>query len=127
MGEQEMSTRPLTADERGVLEKILGAAPEHARDVLLSQLDFVSVETSSIATWTDLTVAPGAIPVSNIVSPIDVGAEVVGTGEEPLGGIVVFLDANGYLSAIDYFWFGDERPEAFPTPDQLQIRPEWAS
>jgi hypothetical protein len=116
-------TRPLTPDEQSVLWRIINALPGPERLPLLAQLAHVSAAAGSIATMTNLVTGPGAVPVDS-GSPLDVGAHVVGPDGDHIGGIVIFLDAagEGYLGSIDYYWYGDARPEVFPRPDQVHLR-----
>ncbi len=114
--------RPLTHDERAVLTMILEAFEHPERQTLIAQVPFLRATASSIATWTNLVADAAAVPAIDVDSPISVNADVMDAAGEPIGGIVLFVE-NGLISAIDFFWYGDDRPAIFPHPWQIRFRP----
>lgn len=109
-----ITPRPLSAGERAVVELIL-ANEFHGAAELRTQVDLVRV----VAKWgtdsasVDLMVFEGAprSPAANGVVPVD--ATVVDELGSLFGEILLWT-TDGYLSAIEYAWYGDEPPVAFP-------------
>jgi hypothetical protein len=114
--------RPLTADDRGVLEVIRRKLEHPERDVLMDQIPHLCVKPDSIAPWTYLPASEGARPARGVPEPIDVDATAVDERGELIGGIVLWL-TDGFISDIEYFWYPDERPEVFPEPQQIAFVP----
>ena len=54
--------------------------------------------------------------------PLEAEADVFDELGEPIGGIWIWLNSNGFLSAIEYFWYPEDRPTTFPHPNQLRVR-----
>ncbi|MFI7368333.1 hypothetical protein ACIBO4_39940 [Streptomyces sp. NPDC050149] len=107
--------------ERAVVELILvndfAGSPE-----LRAQVDFVQV----IATWgldsasVDLLMQEGApwSPGTSGVIPVD--ATVLDDSGSLVGEILLWA-SNGYLSAIEYAWYGDEPPRSLPAMEMITI------
>ena len=112
----------MTADEYAVLALILEHFEHPEQQTLLAQIPHLKVKASSIATWTYLTAGLAAAPATDVDLPIDVNADVMDDAGEPIGGLLVWLD-DDRISDIEYFWYGDDRPEIFPHPAQLRFRP----
>jgi hypothetical protein len=109
-----ITPRSLSAGEGAVVELIL-ANEFHGAAELRAQFDLVRV----VAEWGvdsvsgDLLVLKSASrsPVGSGVVPVD--ATVVDEFGSPFGEILLWV-TDGYLSAIEYAWYGDESPTAFP-------------
>ncbi|MEV1117148.1 hypothetical protein AB0I91_18915 [Actinosynnema sp. NPDC049800] len=106
--------RSLTPSERAVVELILANDFPGVVE-LRAQVDFVQV----VARWAadsvsvDLVVPEGALPAQGVSGVIPVDATVVDDSGVPSGEILLWA-TRGYLSAIEYAWYGDEVPRALP-------------
>jgi hypothetical protein len=118
------TTRPLSFNERAALLKILAQVPGSSGEILRQQVDFASVpDCDEWPTWIDLVVSPGVAPMTEEVrGPLEAEADVLDELGEPIGGIWIWLNSNGFLSAIEYFWYPEDRPNTFPHPDQLRVK-----
>lgn len=109
-----MDPRPLTEGERAVINLILANEFPGAAE-LRAQVGFARV----VARWAagsasvDLEVLEGAprSPAAAGVIPVD--ATVVDESGSLFGEILLWA-TDGYLSAIEYAWYGDEPPSALP-------------
>jgi hypothetical protein len=99
--------RPLTARERGILELLLSVEFPGAGE-LREQAAFVLAEREGMVL--DL-VVPGGLPRASVVSRTPVQAVVDGDGYD--GGVLLFVD-DGRLSAMEYWWVTEEKPELLP-------------
>jgi hypothetical protein len=112
--------RSLNADEARVLDQLLsldfpGASElrlqqAHARVVGRCQCGCATVDLA-----VDISSAP---PAQGVRSPIPAEAEVVGEGEQPPGGVIVFLK-DGYLSGLEIYSYG-EPIRAWPAAGSLR-------
>ncbi|ORT53399.1 hypothetical protein [Streptomyces sp. CB03238] len=89
---------------------------------LRAQIDFVEV----VAQWAegsvsvDLRVREGAPRSAGASGVIPVDATVVDTSGSLIGEILLWA-TDGYLSAIEYAWYGDEPPSVLPEPGLIAI------
>ncbi|MFG2142681.1 hypothetical protein ACGFRG_00565 [Streptomyces sp. NPDC048696] len=123
-----VTPRKLNSDERAVLEKVLSARFPGA-DGLKAQLDACEV----VAQWAedsvsvDIQPTPAAVPAADAVNgPAPAVAVVQGLPGDDLlleGEILVWV-AGGYLSGIEYAWFGDAMPTRLPSADRITIEVE---
>jgi len=118
------TTRPLSFNERTALLNILAVVPGPRGDILRQQVEFASVTDDEWwPTSIGLAVGPGAAPMTEEVrGPLEAEADVFDELGEPIGGIWIWLNSNGFLSAIEYFWYPEDRPTTFPHPNQLRVR-----
>ncbi|MET7787263.1 hypothetical protein ABZS93_11635 [Streptomyces sp900116325] len=116
-----ITPRPLSPRERAVVELILANEFSGAAE-LQAQVDFVQV----VAKWgvdsasVDLLMLEGAprSPGGSGVIPVD--ATVVDESGSLFGEILLWT-SDGYLSAIEYAWYGDEPPSALPDIEMIAI------
>ncbi len=112
--------RALNADEAKVMDQLLsldfpGASEvrvqqAHARVVGRCQCGCATIDLA-----VDVSFAP---PARGVPSPIPAEAEVVGEGDQPVGGVTVFLK-DGYLSGLEIYSFG-EPIRAWPAAGSLR-------
>jgi hypothetical protein len=114
-----MRPRELTANERGIIERILKAADIPDVTVLLAQAANLKV-SGGIPTFIDLKGNAAAARATIPNGPIPVRALVYSRSGELQGEILLWV-RDGYLSALEFAWFTDETPTKFPLPEQLQI------
>ncbi|MFI1830569.1 hypothetical protein ACH41E_29630 [Streptomyces sp. NPDC020412] len=116
-----ITPRPMTPGERAVVELILAEKFPGAAE-LRDQIDFVKV----IAKWgegsasVDLRVSQDApcSPDSSGVIPVD--ATVTDKSGSLFGEILLWA-TDGYLSAIEYAWYGDEPPSVLPDVEMISV------
>lgn len=116
-----ITPRPMSSGERAVVELILANEFPGAAE-LRAQVDFVQV----VARWgvdspsVDLRVLEGVprSPVASGVIPVD--ATVVDESGALFGEILVWT-TDGFLSAIEYAWYGDEPPSVLPGVAMITI------
>lgn len=58
-------------------------------------------------------------PASMAESPVPNQPTVLDESGEPFGGLLLWLNAEGYIDYLEYHWFRDGPPTRLPTPDQL--------
>jgi hypothetical protein len=113
--------RPLTDLESAVVTSLLSVGGVGA-DELRTQIPYSEV----VATWgvgspcVDLVVRSGATQAVGSGDGIFAnGAATDGNGA-PIGELILWVD-NGWLSAIEYAWYTDERPRTLPEPGQIAV------
>jgi len=52
-------------------------------------------------------------------SPVPNRATVLDDAGEPLGGLLLWLDAQGYIDSLEYYWFEGDPPTRLPEPHQI--------
>ncbi len=116
--------RPLLPDERRTLLTVLQQAEFPGRDALLAQADAASVVgyCGCGCASVQLAVADGPPAATETGSPIPSEATVVDEDGEPIGGILVFLTDDGYLSLLEVYDYGD-RISPFPPAERLLAVP----
>ncbi|MFJ2407468.1 hypothetical protein ACIOUE_39975 [Streptomyces xanthochromogenes] len=121
----QITPRKLNAAERAVLQKILST--EFPGSVaLLAQIDACEV----VSQWDEQSVSVDIVPTASASpardaanGPVPVTATVQGLpGDElPLEGEILIWVAGGYISGIEYAWYGDEMPTKLPEPQRIII------
>ena len=116
-----VTPRPMSPVERAVVELILANEFPGAAE-LRAQVDFVQV----VAKWgvdsasVDLLVLEGAPRSPGVTGVIPVDATVADKTGSLFGEILLWA-TDGYLSAIEYAWYGDEPPRALPDTMMISI------
>ncbi|WP_322780735.1 hypothetical protein [Frankia sp. Cas4] len=113
--------RPLNSAEHALLERILvvnypGVAQLRAqlcrvRVVALWSRGSVSVDFRVFSDAPRSDLASGVIPVD---------AAVVTSNGQLVGEILIWVEI-GYLSALEYAWYGDEMPASLPNPENIVV------
>ncbi len=113
--------RRLTDREAEILRTVLSAEFAGAE-----QLRTQVSHTEVVATWgegspsVDLRVTPGCAPANIVDGEVPVDAQVHDDEGNYIGEITVWT-TSGYLSAIEYGWVTDTRPDELPSPWQLKV------
>ena len=116
-----ITPRPMSSGERAVVELILANEFPGAVE-LRAQVGFVQV----VAKWgvesvsVDLLVLEGAPRSPGVAGVIPVDATVADESGSLFGEILLWA-TDGYLSAIEYAWYGDEPPSALPDISMVTI------
>jgi hypothetical protein len=109
-------TRPLTNDERAILEALL-AEPFPGHEELKAQVSFVRAEETSESNEVQLAVERSKVPPAAVIEAAPTGGYGY-NGERLLMGVVLCV-AEGYLDALRYWspsdaqTLGPVRPETF--------------
>jgi hypothetical protein len=115
------AARPLTDEERRVLEHVLSLDFEGAVE-LRAQLE----RTEVAGTWSPgspslhLRVRRPAPPAPLVDRLVPVRAVVDDATGSPVGELLVWLD-DGYLNALEYAWVTDEMPGALPPLERIHL------
>jgi len=111
--------RPLGANERDVLVKVLDARNFEGDAELRAQVP-AAVVVGGPATFLKFDVDPEAPVAQCADGPIPVRVFVDGAGRESVGELLVWV-TSGRLSALEFAWTTDEEPTSLPMPDALQF------
>ncbi|WP_320671064.1 hypothetical protein [Patulibacter defluvii] len=97
--------RPLDRDEAALLDAIADRLPPVVRDGLRAQVRHAAVtgRCGCGCATVDLAVSPEVRPVA-LQSPIGLDVTIVDDADEPVGGVLVFLD-GGRLSLLELYGF----------------------
>ena len=113
--------RPLTGDEVALLDALL-RHPFDGAEELRAQVRHVSATPGCTCGCGTLDLhVPDDAPRSPAESPVPVEGTVVGTGGEPIGGILLFAH-DGRLSCLEVYPLGDD-PLPLPGPEQVRWGP----
>jgi hypothetical protein len=104
--------------ERAVLHRILDGAQFPGARELSAQVDGARV-VGGLPTFLDLAAAPSARPSSCKDGPVPL-RPVVEPDDEVEGELLVWV-TGGYLSGLEYAWYTDEPPSAFPDPARIRF------
>ncbi|MEU1077223.1 MULTISPECIES: hypothetical protein [unclassified Streptomyces] len=123
-----VAPRKLNNAERAVLDKIL-STPFPGSPELKKQIDVCQV----IAQWSEDSVSVDIHPMPEAVPAVGVAngpAPAIGVvqglpGDElPLVGEILVWVAGGYISGIEFTWYGDEMPKQLPPADRILVEVE---
>jgi hypothetical protein len=119
----EEAGRSLREHEEAVLTLLLSVEFAGAKE-LRDQLPDVKV----VGHWTatspsiNLRTSQTASRAPLTDGPIPVRAINLGRGEEPMGELLVWVEA-GHLSALEYAWVTDDMPVALPPVERIRVEP----
>lgn len=117
--------RDLTDNEVAILEFLLSYPGIPCREAYLAQIPSLRVvrRGRQMPTWLDLATARGATRADCPNRRPLSAAMVVSMTDEPIGELILWAE-KGLLNEVEYPWFTDEMPSAFPDVGQLhRIRP----
>jgi hypothetical protein len=116
--------RELLPIERDTLLAILGHADFVGRDELVAQVDSTLVVgyCGCGCATINLQVGSGAPPAPLTPSPISTRPTVLDAAGEAIGGIVIFLDNEGYLGSLEiYGWLESHGISPLPPVNRLEF------
>lgn len=118
----EWPPRPLTSEERDVLELLLSADFEGAADLRVQAKSAMSVGGCACpCPSVDMLVTdPDAkpVPMPSRVVPAELRIEA---NEDGIPGDVILFVDDGRLSYLEYVYYTDEAPTAWPPISQLSL------
>ncbi|MFK0007725.1 hypothetical protein ACIQTZ_11785 [Paenarthrobacter sp. NPDC090520] len=109
----------LSEHVRTLVCSILRQANFLGSDQLIEQASTVVVAGGPI-TMLDLRPNPEHAASAFTSGPIPVSVEVLDVSGSSIGELLVWVNA-GRLSALEFGWWTDERPDQLPHPSQLKI------
>jgi hypothetical protein len=117
------SIRPAATDAavRALLASVLRDASFAGRDELLNQVAAARV-TGGPMTMLALSVEKVPPCHSCPDGPAPLSAVVNDVGGEPIGELLIRVK-DGYLSGLEFAWWGDAHPQQLPAPSQVQVAP----
>jgi hypothetical protein len=112
--------RELTANERALLEWLLGDGRIADAATLRAQIPFAKVVEgkTDLPTYLDLAVT-GASQAACADGALPGGAVVTSLSGDPTGGLILWVK-NGYLVSVEHWWVTDEMPLEFPRVERLR-------
>ena len=88
------------------------------RDELLAQIHGVEYVDGPV-TMMRIQVSRTYPPSIGVPSPVPSCPEVLDESGAVVGGLLLWLDDEGYMDCLEYWWVTDEMPTKLPTPDHL--------
>ena len=73
-------------------------------------------------TMTRVRVSRKAEPAKEVSNPVPGGPVVVDAQGEAVGGLLLWLDSEGYIDALEYWWVSDDILTELPDPTQVRGR-----
>jgi hypothetical protein len=112
----------LHPEERATLLALLNHADFEGRDALLEQAGSAIADSRCGCGCATIgfDIDPRAPSAGRSYRPIPNQAEVFDDEGELSGGVIVFV-ADGYLSSLEIFYYGDEPILEFPPLDRLRL------
>lgn len=105
-------------DIRAVVRALLDQGDFLGKQELLAQVEGLTYVDGPVD-WLHL-IVNRRFPASAAESPVPIMPTVLDEAGEPYGGLLLWLDAEGYIDYLEYFWiFGDIPPTRLPSPDQI--------
>lgn len=112
-------TRALLPLERALLSTLLEHEEGSGGQSLRAQLESIQV-VDATPTFMRFAAVPGtkAAPVEDGPRPWE--GTVLGADGSPVGGLMIWT-AHGFLSALEYFWFGTDVPGSLPDHRRIRV------
>ncbi|WP_329467907.1 hypothetical protein [Streptomyces sp. NBC_01431] len=120
-----VTPRPVNSAERAVLEKILATNfPGSAK--LRKQIDTCEVVSQGAENSVSVDIEPttATVPAPDApIGPVPVTATVQALPGEslPLEGEILIWVGRGFISGIEYAWYGETMPTRLPSPERIHI------
>lgn len=112
---------PTTDAVRGLIRRLLEVSPFAGSEQLLAQVEGVEYIDGPV-TMMDVRVVGACPAATGVPSPVPSSPTVVAEDGEPIGGLLLWLDDDGYIDCLEYWWVTDEMPTQLPAADQVQAR-----
>ncbi len=112
---------PTTDAVRELIRRLLDLGDFCGREQVLAQVDCVEYVEGPV-TMMDLRVVGECPSAIGVASPAPLSPTVVDERGEPIGELLLWLDAQGYLNCLEYAWFSDEMPTVLPPPSRVVER-----
>ena len=112
--------RHVSLREMGALLWVLCSLPDQSSAAgLYRQTGGLLASIGDSPCFVELTVADQSLAIDLSDGPLPIRTLANGSDEQPLGEVLVWI-ASGLLSALEFGWVTEDRPEEFPTPQQLR-------
>lgn len=112
------ASAPPTDAIKSLLRRALDLTDCAGRAELLAQVDGVEYVDGPV-TMMNLRVEGARPAATGLSSPVRISPHVRDVNGEPVGGLLLWLDAAGSIECLEYWWVTEEMPTEFPSPDQL--------
>lgn len=120
MSVRNQPKRALVLRERAVLLWVLCELDASEAAEALHAQSKVATVVGGLPTVLELSVPPGSERAALPDGPLSVRA-IATDGEGELSGEVLVWVSGGYLSGLEYAWYGDDPPSDFPCPGLLRV------
>ena len=119
-----ITPRPANPPEKAVLRKALAIEFNGVQE-LREQIDLceVTAQWSPESVSVELRVPVGSPKSAVAPGPIPTRTSVSNASGELEGEILVWTE-GGFLSALEYAWYGDEMPTILPEPERMRNEAE---
>ena len=104
-------------DVQTVVRSLLEQQDFPGRSELLAQVDGLEYVDGPV-TMMRLRV-DRSYPSAQAESPAGNRPTVLGDAGDPIGGLLLWLDSEGYIDCLEYYWFQGAPPRMLPRPHQL--------
>ncbi|GHF14318.1 hypothetical protein [Streptomyces morookaense] len=117
----EITPRPINTAERAILEKLLSVDFVGVEELRL-QIDFCEVTGiwGQDSVSVDLRTSDSSPQSPAGTGPIPVRTSVLGESGSLEGEILIWV-TDGYLSALEYAWYGETMPRELPPAERVTI------
>jgi hypothetical protein len=103
---------------RRLVRTVIEHGPAEVRASLLAQTESLEYVDGPV-TFMRLRVGRDVVPASGATSPVPGGPDVVDDQGKAIGGLILWLDADGYIDGLEYWWVTDDMPTELPQPSQV--------
>jgi hypothetical protein len=111
--------QPSASAIRSLVRTVIEHAPAEVHAPLFAQAETLEYVDGPV-TMMRLRVAGEAAPASGAVSPVLGGPHVFDDPGDAIGGLILWLDADGYIDCLEYWWVTDDMPTELPSPSQVR-------
>jgi hypothetical protein len=113
------TARPPATAIRSLVRAVVECAPAEVRAPLLAQADAVDYVNGPV-TMMRLRVEGDPAPARCVASPVPGGPHVFNAEGDAIGGLILWLDAGGYIECLEYWWVTDDMPTELPSRSQVR-------
>lgn len=103
---------------RSLLRRAVSLSPGVGRDELREQIEGLTYVSGPV-TMMDVRVERSRPAARGVTNPFQIQPTVVDNAGELIGGLLLWLDPEGYIDCVEYFWYTDEMPSTVPSANQL--------
>jgi hypothetical protein len=115
-----MTIAPPPAEAIRFLDRmVIEHAPAEVRAPLFAQAETLEYVDGPV-TMMRLRVTDEAARTSGVVSPVPGGPHVFDDDGNAIGGLILWLDGDGYIDCLEYWWVTDDMPTELPSPSQVR-------
>jgi hypothetical protein len=113
-----LAAGPSTEAIQALTRKLLEQNEFAGREELLAQVDGIEYIDGPV-TMMRVRVRRTCPASSGVPSPVPSSPHVLGERGDVIGGLILWLDDEGYMDCLEYWWVTDEMPTELPPPGRL--------